>query len=336
LNLPLLLVISIFAGILPMICWSVLVWWLDRYEKEPLRLLLISFLWGMLPAIAISLALELILDLPGPSHLGLQNPEFSFLNANVLAPIIEEGVKLLGLLGIFIIAQKEIDDPLDGIIYGAMVGFGFAAGENFLYFLTSQTVTELILLIFLRAMIFGSMHALFTSIVGWGLALAKYARNPWKVFLWPAGGFVLAVSLHIVHNLGLFWVRQTPWAFYLSLLSFGIGFFLIVWLFLGSLLRERKVIRKYLAIFSKEGILLPDQLETAGSLRMRWQAEWNAIRSLNIKKYFAVSRVHTIYAELAFKEKQRQLWGQDPVLERQIGDLIREMQALWRVYRPLI
>jgi len=334
LNLALLLAVSIFAGVLPMICWSVIVWWFDRYEKEPFQLLLISFLWGMIPAVAISLILELLLGVPGASSLQSAASGFSFLGVGVLPPVIEEGLKFIGLVGIFWIAGQEVDDPLDGIIYGAMVGFGFAAAENTLYFLASKSVSELILLIFFRTMIFGSIHALFTAFTGLGLALAKYARARWKAILWAAGGLLTAVLFHLIHNLGLFWVAKTTWGFYLSLLSFGIGFILLILLFVGSLLREQRVISKYLLPYSQNGILKPEQWETAGSMRKRLQAEWAAIRTLDIHTYSTVSRINTIYAELAFKEKQRQLWGENSSRERQICDLIREMQGLLPGFRP--
>jgi RsiW-degrading membrane proteinase PrsW (M82 family) len=311
-----------------MICWSAIVWWFDRYEKEPFRLLLIAFLWGMIPAAAISMILELPLGWAGASNLRMAVSGFSFLGVGVLSPVIEEGVKLIGLLGIFLIARHEVDDPLDGIIYGAMVGFGFAAAENTLYFLTSQTVTELILLIFFRAMIFGAMHALFTAFTGLGLALAKYAPNRRRSVLWIAGGFSAAIGFHIIHNLGLFWMPKTPWGFYLSAFSFGVGFLLIVMLFIGSLLRERKVIRKYLYPYAQKGLLQPGQWETAGSVRDRLRSEWAAIRALDFRKYASLSRLHTIFAELAFKEKQRQLWGENPLRERQIRDLVLEMGGL--------
>jgi RsiW-degrading membrane proteinase PrsW (M82 family) len=328
LNLPLLLVVSLFAGVLPMICWSAIVWWFDRYEKEPFRLLLISFLWGMIPAAFISLILELPLGLAGVPNLRIAASGFSILGVGVLSPLIEEGVKLIGLLGIFLLAQQEVDDPLDGIIYGAMVGFGFAAAENTLYFLTSQTFAELILLIFLRTMIFGAIHALFTAFTGLGLALAKYARNRWRSVLWAAGGFSAAVVFHIIHNLGLFSAPKNPLGLYLSAFSFAVGFSIIVILFIGSLLRERKVIRKYLQSYSQKGILQPDDWKTAESLQARLRLEWSAIRALDIKKYAAISRLHTLFAELAFKEKQRQLWGENPLRERQIDDLVLEMKGL--------
>jgi protease PrsW len=334
LSLSLLLGVSIFAGVLPMICWSVIVWWSDRFEKEPFGLLLISFLWGMIPAAAVSLILELPLGIPGVFNLRTAVSGFSFLGVTVLPPVIEEGLKLIGLLGIFFIAQQEVDDPLDGIIYGAMVGFGFAAAENTLYFLTSQTFAELILLIFFRAMVFGVMHALFTSLTGLGLALAKYTRNRWKSLLWAGGGFLAAVAFHIIHNLGIVWLSKTPWGFPLTVFTFGVGFLFVVSLFFGSLLREKRVIRKYLFAYSQEGILPPAQWEAAGSLRERWRGEWTAIRMLDFKNYSAVSRIHTLYAELAFKEKQRQLWGENPSRDKEISGLIREMREILTSQHP--
>ncbi|HEY5118124.1 MAG TPA: PrsW family intramembrane metalloprotease [Anaerolineales bacterium] len=333
-NLALLLAVSIFAGVLPMICWSVIVWWFDRYEKEPFQLLLFSFLWGMIPAVTISLLLEVLLGIPGVSNLQSAASGISFLGVGVLPPVIEEGLKFIGLLAIFSIAGQEVDDPLDGIIYGAMVGFGFAAAENTLYFLASQTVSELILLIFIRTMIFGSVHALFTAFTGLGLALAKYTRTRWKAVLWAASGVFAAIAFHFIHNLGLFWISNTPWGFYLSVLSFLIGFLFVILLFIGSLLREQKVISKYLFPYSQNGILQTDQWETAGSLRRRIQVEWAAVRVMDFKKYSILTRIHIIYAELAFKEKQRQLWGENPSRDRQISELIREMQRLLPGIRP--
>jgi RsiW-degrading membrane proteinase PrsW (M82 family) len=334
LNLPLLLVVSVFAGVLPMICWSAIVWWFDRYEKEPFQLLLFSFLWGLLPAVAISLLLELLLGVPGISNLQSSALGFTFLGVAVLPPVIEEGLKFVGLLAIFAIAGQEVDDPLDGIIYGAMVGFGFAAAENTMYFLASRTVAELILLIFFRTMIFGAIHGLFTSFAGLGLALAKYSRTRGKAALWAAGGLAAAIGFHILHNLGSLWAINYSWGIYFSVFSFALGILIVILLFIGSLLREQKVIGKYLLPYSQKGILNADQWATAGSLRRRLQAEWSALRVLDFPKYSALSRIHTIYSELAFKEKQRQLWGENPVRDQKICNLLLEMRGLSMTLRP--
>ncbi len=311
-----------------MVCWAVLVWWFDRYEKEPFHLLLISFLWGVAPAVIISGVTEVILALFSGYEGEVTSAGLTIFNLGLIAPIVEEGVKLLGVLGVFWIAQREIDGPLDGIIYGAMVGFGFAATENFLYFLSSESIEELLLVIFVRVMVFGSMHAMFTSFSGLGLAFAKYARSGWKAVLWAAGGYLTAVVFHSLHNLGIVLATKTPFTLLVSLLFYGIGVVLIIMLSIGSLIRERRTIQKYLQPFVEQGIVQPHQLDAAVSVRTRLYSEWVALGNFDFKKYRTISRLHTICAELAFKEKQQQMWGKDPKIDLQIAKLTTEMRYL--------
>ena len=47
--------LSLAAAVVPAAVYSLVVWWGDRYEKEPLGLLAITFVWGAIPAILISL-----------------------------------------------------------------------------------------------------------------------------------------------------------------------------------------------------------------------------------------------------------------------------------------
>jgi RsiW-degrading membrane proteinase PrsW (M82 family) len=327
-NLPLLLVVSVAAGMLPMLCWAALVWWVDRYEKEPIPLLAVSFLWGVVPAALIATVLEVVLGLLS-GYTGSTAPSGSaFFNLGILAPAIEEAVKFLGVIGVFWIAGREIDGPLDGMIYGAMVGFGFAAAENAMFFLTSRSVGELLTLVFLRAMIFGWLHAMFTSFAGLGLAFAKYSRNSWTSTLWGVAGLLLAIFFHAVHNIGLVAAQNSPAYLLLSLLFYGIGVVLILMLSIGSLIRERQTIRRYLQPYVLAGVLRTEQWDAAGSLRARLLAEWKAISELDFKRYRKIGRVHTVCAELAFKEKQRQLWGPEPVNDKEIAGLALEMRNL--------
>ncbi len=319
---------SVFAGLLPMICWAVLVWWFDRYEKEPLHLLVISFLWGVAPAVVIAAIVELVLALLSGYGGEAASAGISLFNLGLVAPLVEEGVKMIGLLGVFWLAGKEIDGPLDGIIYGAMVGFGFAATENVLFFLTSQSVGELLTMIFLRAMVFGSLHAMLAAFTGLGLAFAKYARSAGRAVLWAAGGYILAVLFHSIHNIGLILAQDAVLFLLATLLSYGIGIGIIIMLAAGSLIRERQTIRKYLQPFIQQGLLTEQQWQAAASMRNRLAAEWDAIGSLDFKKYRTISRLHTLCAELAFKEKQVQLWGRDPRVDQHMAKITLEIRQL--------
>jgi RsiW-degrading membrane proteinase PrsW (M82 family) len=329
-----LLLTSVFAGILPMVCWAVLVWWFDRYEKEPLHLLVISFLWGVAPAIVIAALVELVLALLSGYSGDTATTGISIFNLGIVAPLVEESVKMIGLLGVFWIAGKEIDGPLDGIIYGAMVGFGFAATENVLFFLTSESVGELLVMIFLRAMVFGSLHAMIAAFTGLGLAFAKYARSTGRMILWASGGFLMAVVFHSIHNIGLVLAQDTLFFLLASLLSYGVGIGIIIMLSAGSLIRERQTIRKYLQPYVQEGLLTKQQWQAAASMRNRLTAEWDALGSFNFTKYRTIARLHTLCAELAFKEKQRQLWGKDPKVEQQIAGLTLEISQLLNFPSP--
>lgn len=87
---------SIVTAIVPTIIYSILLWWLDRYEKEPLHLLFAAFFWGAIPAIALAVLFEFILAIPFEhSPLG---PHMTRLG---IAPIVEEPLKALALIGLF-------------------------------------------------------------------------------------------------------------------------------------------------------------------------------------------------------------------------------------------
>ena len=55
--------------------------------------------------------------------------------AAIVAPTNEEFYKTIGLLVLFLIASREFDGVMDGLVYGAMIGLGFQAVENVQYFI---------------------------------------------------------------------------------------------------------------------------------------------------------------------------------------------------------
>jgi RsiW-degrading membrane proteinase PrsW (M82 family) len=321
-------IIAFFAGIIPMVCWGMILWWFDRYEKEPVHLLVISFLWGVVPAVTLAVILEYYCSLPLKAYIGTLTTEFTFVKTSLLAPLMEESAKAIGLVCIFRMAQKEIDGPLDGIIYGAIVGFGFAATENVLYFLTSRTFPELINFIFLRALAFGSLHAMFTSFTGLGMALAKYSRRKRNQILLGLGGFGMSVVFHAFYNLGLSLTSTVPSAFFLSIGFYGMGMLFFVVLFIGSLFRERQTIKKYLLKYVDNGILTRQEWESAGSILLRLRSELAAIKGLDYSRFRKLSKLYNNCAELAFKEKQAALWGRDVKIQNQISAIIKDIQKI--------
>jgi RsiW-degrading membrane proteinase PrsW (M82 family) len=165
----------IILAVVPMVLYALFLWWMDRYEKEPLGLILASFLWGAIPAVILSLIAQIVLDIPVSEFFG-SSLGTEVVGASLIAPITEEPFKGLMLLLLMLFFRHEIDTPLDGILYGGLVGFGFATTENFFYFLDAYGMSGLggvLELAFFRAVLFGLNHALFTGCTGLGIALAR-------------------------------------------------------------------------------------------------------------------------------------------------------------------
>lgn len=220
-----------------------IVWWLDRYEKEPWWLLILVFTWGLIFAPILSIIIELILDIP-ISILGEElNVEVTqltsdLISTSIIAPIVEESTKALPILFIFLFIWHELDSILDGIIYGAMAGLGFALTENLLYFLGALMEDGLLamgFLVFIRAILFGLNHAFFTSLTGAGLAIAKFSYNGLVRFIAPIGGLAAAIIFHALHNLGATLATENCLSIFISFgADYGGLFLLVIIIFLIS------------------------------------------------------------------------------------------------------
>lgn len=116
--------------------YGFLLWWLDHNEPEPISLLITSFLWGACVSTMLSLVLNttsggIFYSLVGDA--GLAN----FMTASLAAPLFEELTKGIAVGLLFALFQREFDNVLDGIIYGAFIGLGFAWFENILYYMNA-------------------------------------------------------------------------------------------------------------------------------------------------------------------------------------------------------
>ena len=143
---------SIALGIVPMGIYAFVVWRLDRFENEPLPLAIAAVLWGGIPSIVFAVIAQAVLGLNFSGNLdGDVSLTSELYDASFVAPLTEEIVKGFGVWLIMRIFRREIDSVLDGLIYGSLVGFGFAAVENVFYFWSMDDAAGLLLLFFLRA-----------------------------------------------------------------------------------------------------------------------------------------------------------------------------------------
>jgi RsiW-degrading membrane proteinase PrsW (M82 family) len=285
---------AILAAAIPTAIYGMLIWWLDRYEKEPLELIAAAFLWGSLPAIGLAVLFELVLSAPlARSPLG---PD---LTAWGLAPLVEEPVKALALLGLFLFARGEFDGPLDGIVYGSLVGFGFSMTENLLYFL--RYTPDLSGLFWVRGVFFGLNHAFFTSMVGLALGAVRYQRGRRGAAAALGGGLMLAILFHALHN---FAVRyQFAGLFFAWLVQSG-GVIVVLSIAVLAWRNERRWIEQELGDEVRSGVISAADYAEIASPPQRVRRQFHALLNSGWERYRQVRRMHHLATELAFCKSQ--------------------------------
>ena len=192
------IVLSVLFATLPIFAYLFFVWWLDRYDREPVWLLLVTFTWGGLGGVVLALIGSLVLSLSMSVVFGISGSDA--LDTVFVAPVIEEITKGLFLLVIF--ARRDFDNTTDGVVYGAAAGLGFAATENLLYFLSAWSVDagSWAQTVFLRTFFSGVMHAFATGMLGATLGYMKFARSTVLKFVMPVVGLGLAMGIHAFWN----------------------------------------------------------------------------------------------------------------------------------------
>jgi len=193
---PRALALSTVAAVIPAIVYTWIVLRLDRYESEPPKALAAAFGWGAVGAVVFSLLGSLVFG----AFAG------DAAQAVLGAPLVEESCKGIALVAMTWLYRDELDNTLDGLIYGALIGLGFAFTENILYFgnaYLEDGILGLGLLFVVRAVIGGFGHAVYTGMTGAaiGWARGRYARG-FTRFVVPFLGWCLAVLLHMAWNAG--------------------------------------------------------------------------------------------------------------------------------------
>ena len=173
------------AGFIPGIVWLFYFYKKDKYEPEPVRLIIKSYLLGMAIAVPVSI---------------LEAPFTGFILVVFAAPVIEEYGKY------FIVRRKfypdvEFNEPVDGIIYAVSTALGFASIENGGYiigaYLSAEDTTISVFIV--RALLSVPGHALFSSMWGYALGMTKFSANPDNMNLVRKGLFI-SMLLHALFN----------------------------------------------------------------------------------------------------------------------------------------
>lgn len=263
---------------------------LDLFEREPLSLIVAAFLWGGVVSIGLAVVintslLEALAKLFGASFA-------QTWGVALVAPPVEETVKYLGVVTIFLIARSEIDDLLDGFIYGAIIGLGFAAVENVQYFIQAigqpgagDQFGPVLQMYLVRVILVGAyMHVLWTGISGLGFAYYVTQRDQphQKRLMYAVGLFLLAVLAHFIWNSPLLTDLLSGTG---GIVAFGLikGLPFLIFLVLLVLLAQRREQRWFGTFTARDmgtDVLSQAELAELGGLRSRWSAR----RAMSVRK----------------------------------------------------
>ena len=180
-------------GFSPGIFWLWYFYRKDRWEPEPKRYVLRTFLLGAVMAVPASLAEQPLAF----SRVAL---------AVVAAPVVEEVFKF-AVVRFWVYEKREFDEPADGMVYAAAAALGFASMENPFYLWgayhesgSASPMGSLLTLAAIRALVSVPGHVLFSSTWGYALGWAKFTVHRGVARGLVVRGLVLAILLHAVFN----------------------------------------------------------------------------------------------------------------------------------------
>lgn len=253
------------------------VWWFDRYDREPVHLVMAVYLWGasVAPAVAVlffSFFGRLIDDWLAFDAVGL-------VGVSVIGPLVEESAKGAGIL-LLVALSSKFDNPTDGVVYGSAVGLGFAVTENVLYAMTAGTQMgsgrEMLVLIGGRTLMSAGVHAVSSAILG-GLIGHALLNRRWRWRLtWTGCGLLGAALVHgcwnfAVTSIGPFAPDGSLRAWLTALPALYLVYLAVLVAFLGS---EHRILKRQLGE-EVELALAPDWVaRVIPYYRRRIRSDW--------------------------------------------------------------
>lgn len=259
-----------------------LVWWIDRYDREPLHLVVMTFLWGASAAPLVAVTVFPMLD---RLLSGLENsPSTAWIGVGILTPLIEELAKALGVLLVVFFSSK-FDNPTDGVVYGTAAGLGFAVTENVLYGVSAGhqliNIAGILILVGGRTLLSAGVHAISSATFGGFVGYAFLSGRRVTQTAWTMVGFAAAIILHGSWNLGLLWIGPVgadglPRLWLAALPTLYLFYIITLALFLHS---EQRILKRQLGDEVALGLLPSWVLDVLPYYRRRIRANWWPSRS---------------------------------------------------------
>jgi protease PrsW len=282
------------------VLYLLLVRFLDLNEKEPLWAVAMLFLLGAGAAVVLPLLVS-----------------SQVLALTVLpAAAATEGARFVAIAGgmgvLTLIGQRrgwsEIDGVMDGLVYGACGGLGFATGHILMRdisFGASVGIEASLLPTLGRAALGGLADGVFGALIGAGLAAALHSKQPAARAVLPIGGFAAAVACHAAH---LELSQGNSLSGTQGMIRAWVGLLLPVVLVIAmgviALGAEKRAIREQLGSEAEGGVVTADDFALLTNLLRRQAVYLKALVTAQIGALMRMRAMHNRQVQLALAKKR--------------------------------
>ncbi len=316
---------AVLLATLVVVSYLLVIWWLDRYEREPIYMVGLTFLWGAIGGTTLGCGFNTILD--ALTKLVISEQVTEVMSTVIFAPVSEEFTKALIFLPLLF--TRHIDNETDGLIYGAAAGLGFATVENILYFANAveDGAVAFFFLIAMRTMFSALVHCISSALFGMAVGLVRHRPTTARTVVVLAVGFALAVTNHAIWNgITVFSSAQevTQTQVLLLLLNMGLVAVASLTMFILtqlSLNREHKLIARHLLQEAEEFATFPHHHAAIVPFWLkRRQSGW-------LEPHIAKNRYIRELTMLAFRRHQLEIAGAHK-REKYLDDIQQYRQSI--------
>lgn len=313
------LVVALSA--IPLIFIIVMVMLFDRWKPQPKLLLVVCLLWGAVASVVMTLIAS-ALGIYALSFIGLDASGDVF-GAVVMAPVTEEITKGVLLVVIVLAARKYFEGPLDGWVYGSLIGAGFAFTENILYLggaYVEAAQAGLWQTFIMRCLMSPLLHSAFVACAGIAIGFAARRGAWWLTVIMWIPGLIAGMLLHGLWNGMATVMSAMPGIVGLAVLIGLSALIAIGWFGTGLLFRHNEAThtRQSLGDYANAGWLTHPEVDMLGTWKgrragKRWASQFphakDHMRSLiRIAANLAATRTRVLAGVGGEKERAVELY----------------------------
>jgi RsiW-degrading membrane proteinase PrsW (M82 family) len=313
---------EILATVTLAVIYLLVVRLLDVNEREPLWSLGLVFALGIVAATVLwATVSSLVLE--------LEVVRGAILREVAVFLALALGIRILSAIG-RLRGWPEVNDLVDGLVYGIAAGLGFAAGEAVARGIWPTTIIGLpeghAVTVLAKTALAGLSEGVFGAVTGagFGLALSRRLRGRW---VWPLVSLALAIALHAAHHLLAYGnALGGPSAVLRGWLALTIPIAAVAALAIYGLATEQRAIARELADETAGGFVTEPELRLLRSFVTRQLTYLRALMSGRLGQLGSLQALHNRQVMLALAKRRA---NREPDAQRRTS-VLDEIDALRR------